>query len=195
MLSIYKIYEHVLLESHNNEYIAYHGSDIEIDKFTNKFVSNDNVNASGPGIYFTNSIQDAMQWGKYIHKVILRPRNIVTNEVPAEKVNRKALMTLLNNVEDYSLNWAEDLESDKKIAIQSAIKYSDTEDEVFDNLRNEQFNYNLQGFMNAMSKIGYDMLKLKKDFTELRDVKIPYHYIVYNPSIITIIDINKVKIE
>lgn len=190
---LYKTYQQVITENNKNGYIAYHGSNHEINRFTNNFISDENINASGPGIYTTNSIQDAMQWGDNIHKLILRPRKFISNEVPAEKVDRNMLMVFLNNVEDYSINRDPDIEIDKKMTIAEAIKYSKTEDEVFDSLRNEQYNYDLQGFMEAMIKIGYDMLKLKKDFTELTDVEVPYHYIVYNPDIISITGVKKIS--
>jgi len=176
---------------------AYHGSDHEITKFSDEFVSGPNAkDAEGPGIYITNSKDNAAMWGKYTYELILSPRKFITNQKPSSKANRIDMKKFLDmkGDEDYANNWNPDIETDKLMAINEAIKYNSTEDEAWHSLRREQYNGVPQAFMRAMSKLGYDMMTLKKDF-DFKDVDTTYHYIVYNPEIIEIVGVERNSIE
>ena len=190
-----KLRENLNEVSQHKEYPAYHGSNTRITQFKDEFAGAiEAADADGPGIYFTNSYMNGIMWGKYIHKVILRPRKVISNETLASDVNREDLMVLLNAVEDYTQNWSEDLETDKEMAIDAAIEYSDTADEVFHSIRSEQFVGRPQTFMRTLTKLGYDMLYLKKtELTGITDVDVTYHYVVYNPAIIEVRGIKEIS--
>jgi len=176
---------------------AYHGSNHEITKFSDEFAGGPkSIDAEGPGIYLTNSRENAEMWGKYTYELILSPRKFITNQKPSSKANRIDMKKFLDmkGDEDYANNWSPDIETDKLMAINEAIKYNETEDEAWHSLRREQYNGVPQAFMRAMSKLGYDMMTLKKDF-DFGDVDATYHYIVYNPEIIEIVGAERNSIE
>lgn len=169
---------------------AYHGSDHKITKFSDEFAGAINaVDAEGPGIYFTNSLENSEMWGKFTYTVYLNPRKVISNIKPASRASRKDMKKFLDMIsdEDYVNNWSPNIETDKRMAIDAAIEYSSTEYEAWHSLRSEQYNGAPQQFMRAMSKLGYDATLLyKKDF-KFNDVDKTYHYIVYNPEIVEII--------
>lgn len=174
--------------------IFYHGSDSKIEKFLNDFPEKlGAINAEGPGTYFTNSKENAAMWGKLTYTVTLKPRKVITNTKQASKANRRDLKKFLDMIddEDYANNWSPDIETDKLMAINEAIKSSNTEDEVWHSLRSEQYNGNPQGFMSAISKLGYDALLLYKEGFEFSDVDKVYHCIVYNKDIIDIVKVER----
>lgn len=176
------------------EGIFYHGSDSKIDKFLNDFKGKIGaIDAEGPGTYFTNSKENAAMWGKLTYTVKLSPRKVITNQKPASKSNRKDLKKFLDMIsdEDYANNWSQDIEIDKLMAINEAIKYSKTEDEVWHSLRVEQYNGAPQAFMNAMSNLGYDALLLYKKGFKFGDVDKVYHCVVYNKDIVDIINVER----
>jgi hypothetical protein len=169
--------------------VLYHGSNHKIDKFSDEFAGRIGApDAEGPGIYLTNSKENAAMWGSIIYTVTLSPRNVITNLKPAVKANKSKLKELLDlQGEDYTLLRVDDVEKDKWLAINDAIKYSDTEDEVFHSIRQEQYVGVPRRFMRDMTKIGYDALKLYKEGFQFDDVDEVYHYVVYNPDVIEII--------
>jgi len=174
--------------------VFYHGSNSKIEKFSDEFAGKIGVpDAEGPGIYFTNSKENAAMWGKLTYTVNLAPRKVITNMKSASKANRRDLKKFLDMIsdEDYANNWSSDIETDKLMAINEAIKYSDTEDEVWHSLRVEQYNGAPQAFMRAMSKLGYDAMLLYKKGFEFNDVDKVYHCIVYNPENVEIISVEK----
>lgn len=174
------------------DFKAYHGTNHRIKKFSDEFAGRVGAaDAEGPGIYTTNSKENAAMWGKNIYEITLSPRKVITNTKPANKANRQDLKKFLDMIsdEDYANNWSPDIETDKLMAINEAIKYSTTEDEVWHSLRKEQYNGAPQAFMRAISKLGYDMMVLFKKGFKFSDVDKVYHYIVFNPEIITVNDV------
>jgi hypothetical protein len=176
------------------EGVFYHGSDSKIQKFSDEFAGKIGaINAEGPGIYFTNSKKNAAMWGKLTYTVYLRPRKVISNTKTASQANRKDMKKFLDmiNNEDYVNNRSPNIKTDKIMAINAAIDYSDTEYEAWHSLRAEQYNGAPQQFMRAMSKLGYDATLLyKKDF-EFNDVDKVYHCIVYNPEIVEITNVER----
>ena len=174
------------------EQIFYHGSDHKIDKFSDEFAGKiDAVDAEGPGVYFTNSKENAAMWGKFTYTVSLNPRKVITNAKSANKANKADLKSLLDMNEDYSLLRVEDIEEDKWLAIEAAIRYSRTEDEVYHSIRQEQYVGAHRRFMRDMSKLGYDANRLFKKGFKFNDVDKVYHCIVYNPEIVKIIGVER----
>jgi hypothetical protein len=174
--------------------IFYHGSNSDIIKFSDEFSGKIGAaDAEGPGIYFTNSKENAAMWGKLTYTVKLNPRKIITNQKPSYKADRKDLKKFLDMIsdEDYVNNWSPDIETDKLMAINEAIKYNNTEDEVWHSLRREQYNGAPQSFMRAMSKLGYDANLLYEKEFKFDDTDKVYHCIVYNPKIVDIIKVER----
>jgi len=175
---------------------AYHGSDYKINKFSDEFAgAMEADDAEGPGIYFTNSRENSEMWGKFSHEVILNPRRVITNERKATEVNKEELKAFLDMSEEYVVNRSEDEESDKWMAIEDAIQYNKTEDEVWHTLRYEQYGNSPQLFMRAMTKLGIDAMVIHKNDFDFNDVNEVYHYIVYNPNIVDVVNINSVSIN
>lgn len=177
--------------------IFYHGSNYEINKFSDEFTGRIGApDADGPGIYFTNSKENAAMWGKFTYEVKINLRDFITNKKKSTQADRIKLKEFLDNKgEEYIDNRSSDIEKDKIMAINDAINYSETEDDVWHSLRNEQYNYAPQGFMRAMSKIGIDGLVLYKKGFHFDDVKKAYHCIVYNPESIEILNVANNQIE
>ena len=175
------------------EFKAYHGSDHQINKFSDEFAGGEGTeSAEGAGIYFSNSKENAKMWGKYIYTVVLRPRKVLSNTKPASEVDENELKAFLDTIEDedYISNRHQDIESDKWASIQDALAYNDTEDEVWHTLAGEHFTSS-QELVRALSSFGYDMQLLhKKDF-KFNDVNEVYHYVILNPKIVKIVGVVK----
>jgi len=181
------------------EFKAYHGSDHKIKKFSDEFTGREGTeSAEGVGIYTTNSKENAKMWGNYIYSLVLKPRKVITNMRLASEIDKEEMKRFLDLIDDenYTINRAEDIESDKWASIEDAINYSETEDEAWYSLAYEQFTNSHQELLRAMTKMGYDMVLLKKgEEFKFDDADKVFHYIIYNPDIIEIVGVEKKKDE
>lgn len=166
-------------------YMVFHGSDTKVDNFTNEFIGgSEATDQEGPGIYFTSNHDDALPYGNYIHTVRLSPRKLV-DESSLEDVSEDEMYNLIKMSPDWETgasNWSEDPESGVYEAISSMKQYSDNEKDLFQQIWYDFFRYYAKEFAQGMVKLGYDGQIIDKP----NNIK---HFIIYNPDIIEIKDI------
>lgn len=168
-------------------YLAYHGSDHKIDKFSDEFVGTEEAtDQEGPGIYFTTSYSDAEMYGKYLYKVKLNPRKLV-DETSHDDISDEELESLIRMSPDWEMtaqNWDENPEIGLQMAIEDFREYNDSEKELFQQVWYDFFRHNPIEFVRGMVKLGYDGQIIKKEGNLS-------HIIVYNPNIIEIEDVEE----
>lgn len=169
-------------------YIVYHGTPKKFESFTDEFVGGENAtDQEGPGIYFTTSFDDAANYGKYIYQVKLSPRRLL--DLSEDKdIDRKLLVKLIKMKPDWEMNaqdWDEDPDTGVEMAVDSAFEYNDNEKDVFLQIWIDFYRYDSVDFVRNMVKLGYDGIFVPKEHGIT-------HIIVYNPSIIEIMDIKEI---
>jgi len=175
---------------------AYHGSNTNITNFVDDFVGGTGADdADGPGIYFTSQIDNARMFGNVIYVVDLNTRKMITNQ-PITKLNQNELVRNLKKLilmspdwEGSAQNWNEDPKEGLRLNIESILKYEDVESDAYFTIYNDYYTGTPVKFVKAMVKLGFDGYYVPKPHFDMEDVT---HYIIYNPSIIKLIDINQI---
>lgn len=165
------------------EYVMYHGSKHKFDKFTDEFVGKENAtDQEGPGIYFTESEEEAHMYGEYIYSVVLRPRKM-TNAANKKVVSVSMMSSLIK----MSPQWKEDAQNydinpnrGLAKAISMMSEYADNEKDLYQQIWVDFFRHQPRLFIQGMSKLGFDGQLINKEYGGVR------HIIAYNPAIITI---------
>lgn len=172
-------------------YLAYHGSDNKIDKFTDEYAGKEEAtDQEGPGIYFTTKFEDARGYGEYVHIVRLSPRKLL-DESDHNDIPRDQIVNLIKNSSDWETqaqNWSEDPESGVEIAVDSIFEYAENEKDLFQQIWYDFFRNDPLTYVREMVRLGYDGQIIDKS----NDVK---HLIIYNPNIIEIRDIEHNVVE
>lgn len=193
-MKLNKIYENILSESISKTFIAYHGTDHNIKKFSDNFVDGEGVTQHhGPGIYFTTSEANARMFGKNIYKVELTGRFIDTDS-SVRNVNPDEILTLMKMSGDDEDEWemeAQNYDENPNVGIQKALKYAiqvaGDEAGVFFNVLNGWYQHTPLRYIRNMTKIGYDGLVVDAP----RDWVGEKHVIMFNPNKIKLIEIVK----
>lgn len=163
--------------------LVYHGSDSDFDTFLTDFIgSAEAVDQEGPGVYFTTSKEDALQYGKYLYTAKLRPNRILTNN-PKDTVSRKDMEKLITMAEDWQMSandWNENIKIGLKLSL-DAIMSEDTPKDVITQVWYEYYRYKSLKFVKNAVSLGYDGISVKQPWNAT-------HYIIYNSQIVEIID-------
>ena len=182
------IYENLLLESSNQKIIAYHGTDYEIEKFSDSFIDGDRVTQHhGSGIYFATNYENARMFGNNVYKVELSGR-FISDTNPISDVNPEELINLmkLSDEDEWELeaqNYHPDPEVGLRIALEDALNVK-TEADAFMRIQSGGwYSYDGIGYVRAMSKIGIDgvIVTPPKDWVNEK------HIIMFNPNTIKLI--------
>lgn len=173
------------------EGIFYHGSKHKVDKLSDEYVGGEKAtDQEGPGIYFTTSKENASMYGKYIYTVELNPKKILGKK-KSTSVSKFDLIKLIKMKEDWEMNaqdWSENPEVGARKAAEAAIEYNDTDKDVFLQIWIDFYRYNGREYVRNMAKLGYDGVFIPKEDGI-------NHVVVYNPSIINIVDVEVSEIE
>jgi len=165
MKKLSNIYESILSESQNTEFVAYHGSPNKISKFEDSFVDGEGVTQHhGPGIYFTTSYENARMFGEHIHKVELSGRFIDT-DTSIRNVDPKEIMTLMkmsgedeDEWEMEAQNYNENPQKGIQMAVNYAIQVAGDEASAFFSVLNGWYQHTPLRYIRSMTKLGYDGL-------------------------------------
>ena len=163
-------------------YKAFHGSNTNIDNFSDEFVGAREANdLEGPGIYFSTDKDDAGHYGTNVYSVELSPR-IFYDETPVNVKRLRPLITKLAKMApDWKLkaqDWAENPSRGISNFVDSALKYNDNEKDVLQQVWIDFYHYNPVEYVRNCVSLGIDGIIIKKEFKDTS------HIIVYNPSII-----------
>ena len=185
-MKLSEIFNNVLTEiTKTKPIVAYHGSETEILNFTDEFVGGKNaVDQEGPGIYFTTSKEDAEKYGKYLYKVILKPRKLLDTS-PKLKIHKYTIITLAKMIPDWketAQGWATNPSLGIIKWADMSIDYNKTEKDLFQQVWIDFYRNNPIDYVRNVVKLGYDGLIINGYNTDA-SIK---HIIVYNPAIIEI---------
>lgn len=179
--------ESVIKETIEDEFIAYHGSSGEINKFVDDFVGRENAaDQQGAGIYFASNPEDANHYGDHIYKVRIKGKFLDRN-APIENVDVEELVRLIKMKDDWEMNaqdYSEDPESGAYEAAYMAIQYNGDEAEAFQQIEADFYRYDSVEYVRNMTKLGYDGIIVDAS----SDVPGDKHIIVFNPAAITLIE-------
>ena len=162
---------------------AYHGSTHRIDKFSDEFVGGDNAHdQEGAGIYFTTNIKNARIYGDYIYSVHISGR-FLDKENPPDSVDPEELVRLIkmrSNWENEAYNYDENPEIGAYKAAEGAIRYNDSEADVFQQIEADFYRYDPVSYVRDMTKLGYDGIVVNAPSDFVGDK----HIIVFNTKCI-----------
>lgn len=198
LMGIYKNLEELTIDPH--KYIeakkkqqsgpirAYHGTPKPIEKFVDDFVGQ-GIDQEGPGIYFTSNLEDAYGYARKsssatgtVYEVELDLKNAVPEKGRVPLENIKSLVEWADNWQDKLMDWGyEDLNMNFK-AFNDSLKREKTPKDVYLSIWYNLYRYAPIDYVRGMVSLNLDGLIIKKDFMNT------YHYVVYNPKIIKVID-------
>lgn len=189
-MKLRKIYEEVLRESNQTKIIAYHGSDQEIDKFSDSFLTGDKtIQHHGAGIYFATNYENARMFGRNVYKVELIG-NFISEDNPVEDTDSDDLINLmkLSDEDEWELeaqNYHPDPETGLMVALEDALD-QENEAAAFMRIQNGWYMYDRIGYVRSMTKVGVDgvIVNPPRDWADLGDK----HIIMFNPNAIKFIE-------
>lgn len=187
-MKLNNLYEQILTESTQEKIIAYHGTDHNIQKFSDSFLTGEKViQHHGAGIYFATNYDNAQMFGKNIYKVELSG-NFISEYNPTKAADPKKLVELmkLSDEDEWELeaqNYHEDPKVGLKIALNDALKQPN-EAAAYMRIQNGWYNYDGLGYVRAMTKIGIDGVIVNPPEQWVNEK----HIIMFNPNAIKFIE-------
>lgn len=176
----------------NNGIIAYHASSHRFDIFKNDFVGGENANdAQGPGVYFTDNKEDASHYGKYLYTVKLTPKKILSDR-NKKGVTPGLILKLIKMLPDWEMNvydWDENLNKGLKLSLEDIFDNDNAKDIItqvyMDYYRSQPLLY-----VQNCVKLGIDGISHVNVWGD--GVNYSQHYIIYNPNIIEILNVEQI---
>lgn len=178
------------------QYNAFHGTTCNIKAFNLDNIGKGN-DQEGPGIYFTSSPEDASSYsldiGGRVYPVCLNFNKVVPLEgqINENEIKLLILHSLgIDAIDDlYNLdtdifwdnplsNWGENPISAFNDAVDSIINYSSSPHDAFMQVWYDFYKNNSKDYLLEMQQLGYDGVIIPKQDGI-------YHYIVFNPEIIS----------
>jgi|AntDeeMinimDraft_5_1070356.scaffolds.fasta_scaffold03031_3 hypothetical protein len=192
-MKLTKIYEEVLRESIQTKIIAYHGTDHNIDRFSDSFLVGDkNIQHHGAGIYFATSYENARMFGNNVYKVELSG-NFISEDNPTSDADPDKLINLmkLSDEDEWELeaqNYHPDPETGLMVALEDALDQPNEAD-AFMRIQNGWYMYDGLGYVRGMTKVGIDgvIVNPPSDWVDEK------HIIIFNPNAIKFIEKVNVK--
>ena len=195
---------HIIKEdtNSNNEYglILYHGTNHKIKKFVNDFIGGSQAaDANGPGIYFSDNKSDSEHYGKIIYKTRINSNKFITDK-NKNGISPSKAIKLIKLSEDWEMN-AQNWDENPNIGLNKFIKEAFTNNENSKEILLEIwvtfYRYKPINFAKNCTSIGIDGINVTNKWGGGGSSE---HYIIYNPDIIEIIDVegledNQNKIE
>jgi hypothetical protein len=165
----------------------YHGTSTKIERFSDEFVGN-GVDQNGPGIYFSNNLEDAASYSKktgnsgFLYEVELNFKKLVPQKGSAKKSEVDSMIRWAEDYETKLMDWgSEELKTNYNLFIKS-LKNEENPLEVFQSIWYNLYRYQPIDFVRNMVTLGYDGFIVKRGFMNVS------HAIVYNPKIIRVIE-------
>ncbi len=171
------------------KYIAYHGTNSIIEKFTLDYVGKSRdrfvFDKYGGGLYFIANKNDAFHYGNIVYTVILNGRFLNSN-TKLKYEHKIILETLITSSPDYEitlLNWGENINKALKLAVSTYIEKK-TFFEAIQIIESDFWNGYTKEFCNKMKDLNIDGFRIDKG-------KGFDYFVVYNPQTIQIISKDK----
>ena len=167
------------------EYIVYHGTNSDIQKFSDEFVGKEEAtDQEGPGIYFTTLKEESEMYGKNLYSVKLTPRKLM-DMTPINKNKWRSFTTkMLQSApdwEDTAQNFNQNPRKGLILAVESMMDYNDTEKDLAQQIWYDFYRYTPVDFVRNMVDMGIDGIIVPREKSN--------HIIVYNPNIIDVLEV------
>jgi ADP-Ribosyltransferase in polyvalent proteins len=178
-------------ESKFNGVVLYHGSNHEISRFSDDFIGAEQaVDANGPGIYFSDNKEDSEHYGKILYTVRLKPCNIITDKSKKELTPAKLVQLIKLNPDwqIYAQDWDENPNKGLSIFISDTFSDEDNSKDMLLNVWSIFYRHQSVTFARNCTKLGIDGVNVTNNWGGGGSSE---HYVIYNPNIIEVLDINK----
>lgn len=189
---IKKVVRSILKESANQGITAYHSTNHEISKFVDDFIGGKNaIDAKGPGIYFTDR-NDSTLYGGIVYTVNLNSNRFLTDKSTKGLTPALAIQLIKLN-KDWQMNasdWDENPNVGLNMFIRETFKRNKTAADRLLNIWGDFYRYNPKEFARNCVQIGIDGINVTNEWGGGGSDE---HYIVYNPAIIEILNIQKLN--
>lgn len=189
---IKKVVRNVLKESANQGITAYHSTNHEISKFVDEFIGGRNaIDANGPGIYFTDR-NDSTQYGGIIYTVKLNSNRFLTDK-SIKGFTPDLAMKLIKLLDDWQMNasdWDENPDVGLRLFIRETFNSNKTAADRLLNVWGDFYRYTPKLFARNCTKLGIDGINVTNEWGGGGSDE---HYIVYNPAIIEIQNIQRIN--
>lgn len=189
--NIYEIVKKVV-KNILKENTAYHSTNHEISKFVDDFIGGKNaIDAKGPGIYFTDR-NDSTQYGGIVYTVNLNSNRFLTDKSTKGLTPALAIQLIKLN-KDWQMNasdWDENPNIGLNMFIRETFKSNKTAADRLLNIWGDFYRYNPKEFARNCTQIGIDGINVTNEWGGGGSDE---HYIVYNPAIIEILNIQKLN--
>lgn len=169
---------YIIKEAETKEW--FHGSPIKISNFNLNRAGN-GTDQEGAGIYLTSDKEDALMYGKHIHKVILKSTKKLSTTSKPKKVDLIKLIKQAPNYLETLENWGYDNENENlNECLKGYLDYSDTNFNAIKTIEADFYRGAGKEYCIALSKIGYDYTIIDIKYNKI------LHAIVWNPKILEI---------
>lgn len=169
-----------------NKIIVYHGSNYDIQQFSNEFVGGEQaVDHMGPGIYTSdNKMEDAARYGKYTYTLSLHPNKLLSDKTK-RGITKQDVIKLIKMKPDWQLNaqdWNENVYRGLMESV-NTIMEQDSAKDIITQVYIDYYFHQPKLFVQNATKIGVDGIIHTNIWGGGGQST---HYIIYNPNIITI---------
>jgi len=188
-------------EELNTSFSAFHGSPTKINSFVDDFVGGkDATDQSGPGIYFTTNKDEAYRYAEngYIYSVEINTGKFLESKEQSESYLRRyeddvrKLIMMAPDWEMDAQNWSEDPQTGLDMMVDGFIKYNTNEKDVFLQVWIDVYRGIEVQYVRNMVKLGYSGVFVpSEEISNMFIENAGNHVIVYNPSIIKFIKVEK----
>jgi hypothetical protein len=175
-------------ENKFNDLILYHGSNHEISKFSDDFISGEKaVDANGPGIYFSDNKEDSEHYGNILYTVRLKQCNIITDKSKKELTPAKLVQLIKLNPDwqMYAQDWDENPNKGLSIFINDTFRDENNSKDMLLNVWYIFYRYQSVTFVRNCTKLGIDGINVTNNWGGGGSSE---HYVIYNPNIIELIE-------
>ena len=184
---------HVIKEEidNNNEHglILYHGTNNKIGKFVNDFIGGQQAaDANGPGIYFSDNKSDSEHYGKIVYKVRINSNKFITDK-NKKGISPSKAIKLIKLSDDWEMNaqdWDENPNKGLNTFIKEAFLNNDNSKEILLEIWASFYRYEPINFAKNCTSIGINRINVTNNWGGGGSSE---HYIIYNPEIIEMIDV------
>lgn len=177
---------------HNNIEYWYHGRTVDSTIFSYDYVGGENAyDQEGVGFYFTSDLNDAKHYAEYKGIVLKCKLNykklIYKTSSENTKCNKKIIIDLIKNSPTLDSTLENFDENPKRAFIHAVNLYMNYGDawDSYQTIANDFYKYNAQEYLLQISKYYDGQWTEKRGFERQDDI---IHLIVYNPSIIHVIE-------
>lgn len=186
-----------LNKSNETELILYHGSNTLFDSFLINFIGSGNGNdVDGPGIYFSNfknneyKEYNASHYGRYIYTVKIKTDKLLYDS-SRDGLTKDILVNMIKKCDDWKIKLQE-WNADLNKGLEIFLKYinCDNSESMLLHIYFEFYNNKIKEFINNAVDLGID--GIVSTYINGKDSELK-HYIIYNPDIIEILEVEEVQ--